>query len=165
MNIWESARIAVRALRVNKLRSVLTMLGIIIGVGAVIAMVGVGAGAQASVTERIESLGSNLIVATSGSVTSTGVRLGLGTQYTLTEDDAAAIAREISAVQVAAPSMKGKGQVVYGNLNWSTDVYGVTEDYLEARDWPLDAGRPSRNSSVTPIRSARSSGSRRSPSR
>jgi len=142
VNIWESARIAVRALRVNKLRSVLTMLGIIIGVGAVIAMVGVGAGAQASVTERIESLGSNLIVATSGSVTSTGVRLGLGTQYTLTEDDAAAIAREISAVQVAAPSMKGKGQVVYGNLNWSTDVYGVTEDYLEARDWPLDAGRP-----------------------
>src|SRR5439155_19991663 len=105
VNVWESARIAVRALRVNKLRSALTMLGIIIGVGAVIAMVGVGAGAQASVTERIESLGSNLIVATSGSVTSTGVRLGLGTQYTLTEDDAAAIAREISAVQVAAPSM------------------------------------------------------------
>jgi len=142
MNVWESARIAVRALRVNKLRSALTMLGIIIGVGAVIAMVGVGAGAQASVTERIESLGSNLIVATSGSVTSTGVRLGLGTQYTLTEDDAAAIAREISAVQVSAPSMKAKGQVVYGNLNWSTDVYGVTEDYLEAHDWPLDGGRP-----------------------
>jgi len=142
MNVWESARIAVRALRVNKLRSALTMLGIIIGVGAVIAMVGVGAGAQASVTERIESLGSNLIVATSGSVTSTGVRLGLGTQYTLTEDDAAAIAREIPGVQVSAPSMKAKGQVVYGNLNWSTDVYGVTEDYLEAHDWPLDGGRP-----------------------
>jgi len=79
VNVWESARSALRALRVNKLRSALTMLGIIIGVGAVIAMVGVGAGAQASVTERIESLGSNLIVATSGSVTSTGVRFGLGT--------------------------------------------------------------------------------------
>ena len=141
MNVWESVRVAVRALRVNKLRSALTMLGIIIGVGAVIAMVGVGAGAQESVTERIESLGSNLIVATSGSVTSSGVRLGQGTQYTLTEDDAAAVAREIEAVQVAAPSIKGKGQVVFGNLNWSTDIYGVTEDYLEARDWPLVAGR------------------------
>ncbi|PYN23800.1 MAG: multidrug ABC transporter substrate-binding protein [Candidatus Rokuibacteriota bacterium] len=141
MNVWESVRIALRALRVNKLRSALTMLGIIIGVGAVIAMVGVGAGAQESVTERIESLGSNLIVATSGSVTSSGVRLGQGTQYTLTEDDAAAVAREIQVVQVAAPSIKGKGQVIFGNLNWSTDIYGVTEDYLEARDWPLLAGR------------------------
>jgi len=141
VNVWESVRIALRALRVNKLRSALTMLGIIIGVGAVIAMVGVGAGAQESVTERIESLGSNLIVATSGSVTSSGVRLGQGTQYTLTEDDAAAVAREIQVVQVAAPSIKGKGQVVFGNLNWSTDIYGVTEDYLEARDWPLVAGR------------------------
>ena len=141
MNVWESVRIALRALRVNKLRSALTMLGIIIGVGAVIAMVGVGAGAQESVTERIESLGSNLIVATSGSVTSSGVRLGQGTQYTLTEDDAAAVAREIQVVQVAAPSIKGKGQVIFGNLNWSTDIYGVTEDYLEARDWPLVAGR------------------------
>ena len=142
MNVWESARSALRALRVNKLRSALTMLGIIIGVGAVIAMVGVGTGAQASVTERIESLGTNLIIATSGSVTSSGARLGQGTQYTLTEDDAVAIAREIQVVQVAAPSAKGKGQVVFGNLNWSTDIYGVTEDYLEARDWPLDAGRP-----------------------
>jgi putative ABC transport system permease protein len=142
VNVWESVRIAVRTLRVNKLRSALTMLGIIIGVGAVISMVGVGAGAQASVTERIESLGSNLIVATSGSKTSSGVRLGQGTQYTLTEDDAAAIAREIQAVQVAAPSAKGKGQVVFGNLNWSTDIYGVTAEYLEAHDWPLVAGRP-----------------------
>jgi putative ABC transport system permease protein len=142
MNVWESARIAVRALCVNKLRSALTMLGVIIGVGAVIAMVAVGAGAQASVTERIESLGSNLIHATSGSVTSTGVRLGQGTHYTLTEDDAAAIAREIPTVQLAAPSVKGKGQVVFGNLNWATDIYGVTADYLEARDWALIAGRP-----------------------
>jgi len=141
VNVWESARIAIRTLRVNKLRSALTMLGVIIGVGAVITMVAVGAGAQASVTERIESLGSNLIVATSGSVTSTGVRLGQGTQYTLTEDDAAAIAQEIQAVQLAAPSMKAKGQVVFGNLNWSTDIYGVTADYLEAHDWPLVAGR------------------------
>ena len=135
MNVWESARIALRALRVNKLRSALTMLGIIIGVAAVIAMVGVGAGAQASVTERIESLGSNLIIARSGSVTSGGVRLGQGTQFTLTEDDAASIAREVRTVRVAAPSTKGTAQVVYGNLNWSTEIHGVTEDYVEARDW------------------------------
>src|SRR5437773_12263538 len=118
------------------------MLGILVGVGAVIAMVGVGTGAQASVTERIESLGTNLIIATSGSVTSSGARLGQGTQYTLAEDDAVAIAREIQVVQVAAPSAKGKGQVVFGNLNWTTDIYGVTEDYLESRDWPLDYRRP-----------------------
>src|SRR5213078_3592429 len=105
VNVWESVRIALRALRVNKLRSALTMLGIIIGVGAVIAMVGVGAGAQARVAEQIGSLGSNLIILKSGSVTTSGVRLGGETQSTITEDDAAAIPREIPAVQVAAPSM------------------------------------------------------------
>jgi len=142
VNAWESARIALRALRVNKLRSALTMLGIIIGVGAVIAMVGVGAGAQARVAEQIEKLGSNLIILTSGSVTSSGVRLGQGTQFTITEDDAAAMPREIPVVLVASPSVQGTGQVVYGNLNWSTVIQGVTADYLEARDWPLIAGRP-----------------------
>ena len=142
MSVWQSARIAVRALRVNKLRSALTMLGIIIGVGAVIIMVGVGAGAQARVAEQIESLGSNLIMLMSGSVTSSGVRLGQGTQLTISEDDAAAIAREVPAVQVAAPSVRGTAQVVYGNLNWATTIQGVTADYVEARDWPLVTGRP-----------------------
>ena len=142
MSVWQSARIAVRALRVNKLRSALTMLGIIIGVGAVIVTVGVGAGAQARVAEQIESLGSNLIILMSGSVTSSGVRLGQGTQLTISEDDAAAIAREVPAVQVAAPSVRGTAQVVYGNLNWATTIQGVTADYVEARDWPLVTGRP-----------------------
>jgi putative ABC transport system permease protein len=142
VNVRQSARIAVRALRVNKLRSALTMLGIIIGVGAVIVMVGVGAGAQARVAEQIESLGSNLIMLMSGSVTSSGVRLGQGTQLTISEDDAAAIAREVPAVQVAAPSVRGTAQVVYGNLNWATTIQGVTADYVEARDWPLVTGRP-----------------------
>ncbi|MEK7879612.1 MAG: ABC transporter permease, partial [candidate division NC10 bacterium] len=104
MNIWASARIAVRALRVNKLRSILTMLGIIIGVGAVIAMVAVGAGAQARVAEQIQSLGSNLMVILSGSTTSGGIRMGHGTQLTITEEDAWAIQREVPSVQVAAPS-------------------------------------------------------------
>jgi putative ABC transport system permease protein len=117
------------------------MLGIIIGVAAVIAMVGVGAGAQARVAEQIQSLGSNLIIVLSGSVTSSGTRMGTGSQLTITEDDSAAIAREIPLIQAAAPSVRGTAQVVYGNLNWSTVIQGVTADYFEARDWPVLDGR------------------------
>jgi putative ABC transport system permease protein len=137
MNVAQSVKIAVRSLRVNKLRSVLTMLGIIIGVGAVIAMVAVGAGAQARVAEQIQSLGSNLIIVLSGSVTASGIRLGQGSQLTITEDDAAAIAREVPAVQIAAGMVRGTTQVVYGNLNWATVTQGVPQEYLEARDWVL----------------------------
>jgi putative ABC transport system permease protein len=110
-------------------------------VAAVIAMVGVGAGAQARVAEQIQSLGSNLIIVLSGSVTSSGIRLGTGSQLTISEDDAAAIAREIPLVQAAAPSVRGTAQVVYGNLNWATSIQGVTPDYFEARDWPVTDGR------------------------
>jgi putative ABC transport system permease protein len=138
----QAVRIALRSLRVNKLRSALTMLGIIIGVGAVITMVAVGAGAQARVAEQIQSLGSNLIIVLSGSVTSGGLRMGTGSQQTITEDDALAIGREVASVQVAAPSVRGSAQVVFGNLNWSTVVQGVTPDYFEARDWTLVGGRP-----------------------
>jgi putative ABC transport system permease protein len=141
VSIWQSVRIAGRALRVNKLRSALTMLGIIIGVAAVIAMVGIGAGAQARVAEQIQSLGSNLIIVLSGSVTSSGIRLGMGSQLTISEDDAAAIAREVPLVQAAAPAVRGTAQVVYGNLNWATVIQGVTPDYFEARDWPVMDGR------------------------
>jgi len=140
--VLQALRIALRSLRVNKLRTALTMLGIMIGVAAVIAMVSVGTGAQARVAEQIQSLGSNLIIALSGSTNAAGVRLGQGSQVTITEDDAAAIAREVSAVQVAAPASRGNAQVVYGNLNWSTAIQGVTADYFEARDWPVDVGRP-----------------------
>jgi len=142
MIAFQSVRIAIRALRVNKLRSALTMLGIIIGVGAVIAMVSVGAGAQARIAEQIQSLGSNLIIVLSGSVTQSGVRLGTGSQLTISEDDAAAIVREVRAVQVSAPSVRGTAQVVAGGLNWATVIQGVTPDYFEARDWAVVAGRP-----------------------
>jgi putative ABC transport system permease protein len=141
MNPLQSCRVALRALRVNKLRSALTMLGIIIGVGAVIAMVGVGSGAQARVAEQIQSLGSNLIIVLSGSSTSGGIRLGQGSQLTITEEDAAALAREIPGVQAAAPSMRGNAQVVAGNLNWATGIQGVTPDYFEVREWSAAAGR------------------------
>src|SRR5216110_846343 len=140
--VLQALRIALRSLKVNKLRTALTMLGIMIGVAAVIAMVSVGAGAQARVAEQIQSLGSNLIIALSGSSNAAGVRLGQGSQLTITEEDAAAIAREVPAVQVAAPSSRGNAQVVYGNLNWSTGIQGVTADYFEARDWPVEVGRP-----------------------
>jgi putative ABC transport system permease protein len=140
--VLQALRIALRSLKVNKLRTALTMLGIMIGVAAVIAMVSVGAGAQARVAEQIQSLGSNLIIVLSGSTTSSGIRLGQGSQLTITEEDAAAIAREVPAVQVTAPVSRGTAQVVYGNLNWSTQIQGVTADYFEARDWPVDVGRP-----------------------
>ena len=140
--VLQALRIALRSLKVNKLRTALTMLGIMIGVAAVIAMVSVGAGAQARVAEQIQSLGSNLIIALSGSSNAAGVRLGQGSQLTITEEDAAAIAREVPAVQVAAPSSRGNAQVVYGNLNWSTGIQGVTAEYFEARDWPVEVGRP-----------------------
>jgi len=142
VNALASARIAVRALRVNKLRSILTMLGIIIGVAAVIAMVSVGSGAQARIADQIQSLGSNLLVVLSGSISSGGVRLGSGTQLTITEDDAWAIQREVPAVQAAAPAMRGGGQVVWGNLNWSTVIQGVTPEFFEARDWAVVQGQP-----------------------
>jgi putative ABC transport system permease protein len=126
---------------VNTLRTILTMLGIIIGVGAVIAMIAVGAGAQARVAEQIQSLGSNLIIVLSGSVTSSGVRIGSGSSMTITEDDAWAITREIPAVQVAAPSVRGSAQIVYGNLNWGTVVQGVTPEYFDAREWGVVEGQ------------------------
>ena len=141
MNALQAVRIALRSLRVNKLRSALTMLGIIIGVGAVITMVAVGSGAQARVAEQIQSLGSNLIIVLSGSTSAGGVRLGQGSQLTITEEDSAAIAREIPAVQGSAPSMRGNAQVVYGNLNWATGIQGVTPDYSEVREWGVTSGR------------------------
>jgi putative ABC transport system permease protein len=138
---WASARIAVRALRVNKLRSALTMLGIVIGVGAVITMVAVGAGAQARVAEQIQSLGSNMIIVLSGSALAGGVRMGSGSQLTITEDDAWAIQREITAVAAAAPTSRGGAQVVYGNLNWATGIQGVTLEFFTTREWDVADGR------------------------
>jgi len=116
------------------------MLGIVIGVGAVIVMIAVGAGAQQRVEEQIRALGSNLLLVMSGATTAGGVRLGFGSNFTLSEDDAAAINREIPEA-IAAPALRGSAQIVWGNTNWSTQIYGVTPEYLEARQWPLAAGR------------------------
>jgi putative ABC transport system permease protein len=140
MKIGSLLRIALRALAVNKLRSALTMLGIVIGVGAVIVMIAVGAGAQRRVEEQIRALGSNLLLVMPGSTTAGGVRLGFGSGSTLTEDDVVAINREIPEA-LAAPALRGSAQVVWGNSNWSTQVFGVTPEYLDVRQWPLAGGR------------------------
>jgi putative ABC transport system permease protein len=141
MNFSSLLRIALRALAINKLRSALTMLGIVIGVGAVIVMIAVGAGAQKRVEEQIRALGSNLLLIMSGARTQGGVRLAVGSGQTLSEDDAIAINREIPEA-LAAPALRGGAQVVWGNANWSTQIYGTTPEYLLVREWQLAAGRP-----------------------
>ena len=141
MFLLQSIRIALRALRINKLRSALTMLGIVIGVGAVIAMVAIGNGATQRIQEQIASIGSNLLMVLPGSATSGGMRMGFGSTMTLTEDDARAIAAEIPGVLTASGSMRGTAQLVFGNQNWSTAIQGTAPDYLEIRDWDLDSGR------------------------
>jgi len=141
MSMLMVLRVALKALRVNKLRTLLTMLGMIIGVAAVIAMISIGAGAQERVREQIKNLGSNLILVLPGSTTASGVRLGWGAAQMLTEEDARAIALEVEGVVVAAPVVRGTGQVVAGGANWATQFYGTSNDYLVARDWPIASGR------------------------
>jgi putative ABC transport system permease protein len=133
-------RIALRALKVNRMRSALTMLGIIIGVAAVIAMVGVGAGATERIQQQIQSIGSNLIIVLPGSLSSNGVRLGSGAVASLTQDDAKAIAAECPSVAVTAPTVRGGVQVVYGNNNWATIAQGVTPEYMTIRDYTMLSG-------------------------
>ncbi|HUJ18380.1 MAG TPA: ABC transporter permease [Nitrospirota bacterium] len=142
INIPSTLKISFRALRVNKMRSALTMLGIVIGVAAVIAMVAVGTGASRQIAEQISSMGSNLLIVMPGSTTSGGVRMGAGTQSTLTMNDAEAIVKESSSVEEVAPTLGGGAQVVYGHMNWSTTVTGTTPGMLTVRDWSLAMGRP-----------------------
>jgi len=141
INVPDTLKISLRAIRINKMRSGLTMLGIIIGVGSVIAMLAVGTGASEKIRQQISSIGSNLLLIHPGSTTSGGLRMGMGSQPTLTKDDADAILREIPKVQEVAPVLSGVAQVVYGNQNWSTGVYGSTPGIFVVRDLSLVAGR------------------------
>ena len=136
MTIWT----ALRALRRNKLRSGLTMLGIIIGVAAVISMVSIGQGADAAVQQQILSLGNNMLMIVPGATTSSGARSGWGGVSTLSTADAAAIKRECPAVADVTYFRRQVVQVVYGDQNWSTVVQGTTPSYQKVRDWPLSAG-------------------------
>lgn len=137
---WESVLIALEGLKANKLRSILTMLGIIIGVGAVIAMVSIGLGVRQKVETSIAGLGSNLIIVMPGATSPSGVRLAAGSSTTLTNKDAEAIAREISGVSAVAPSVNRSYQLVYANQNWTTSVTGTTPEYLEVRNFNVESG-------------------------
>jgi putative ABC transport system permease protein len=127
------------AMVANRLRSFLTMLGMVIGVGAVIMMLAIGQGAQYEVDQSIASMGSNLFIVLSGSTTSGGVRMGGGAAPNLTLSDADAIA-ELPSIAAVAPAVPGTAQVIYGQNNWSTRIYGTTPSYLVVRDWRVASG-------------------------
>ncbi|MFZ5566356.1 MAG: ABC transporter permease [Pseudomonadota bacterium] len=141
MNWLAALRTAWRALVANTLRSILTMLGIIIGVAAVITMIAVGNGATERVQEQMKGLGSNVMLVLPGSLSAAGVRQAAQTRSRFTEEDAEAIAIEIPEVQAVAPSSRTTAQAVAQNANWNTNIWGTTNDYLEVRDWSLESGR------------------------
>lgn len=141
MDFIQTLKIALRALRTNKMRSFLTMLGIIIGIAAVIAMMAVGSGASYVISQQIASIGSNIILVIPGSTTSGGLRTGSGGAQTLTSDDVKAIMNECPSVSLAAGTVRTSSQVVFGNLNWSTVIMGGTPEMFEIREWPVTAGR------------------------
>jgi len=136
----ESIIIALDGLRANKLRAMLTMLGIIIGVGAVIAMVSIGMGVQDKISTSIAGLGSNLLVVTPGAAKTAGSRQAAGSSITLNEKDALAIAQEVSGVNLVAPTVSRQYQVVFGNQNWTTSVQGTTPDIMGVRNYKLEDG-------------------------
>ncbi|HUW24974.1 MAG TPA: ABC transporter permease [Gallionella sp.] len=136
-----------RAMGANRLRTLLTMLGMVIGVGAVVLMMSVGQGAQYAIKQSIAAMGSNLFILLSGSTTAGGVRSGGGGGYTLNVSDAEAIA-ELPGVQAVAPIHPGSAQVVYASNNWNTSVIGTTPDYLVARSWPIASGNAFTDSDV-----------------
>jgi putative ABC transport system permease protein len=142
MNLFLTFKVALRALGRNKLRSSLTMLGIIIGVGAVIAMVGIGQGASSSIQSQIANLGDNMLFVQSGSMNTGGMRGGAGSTNTLTPEDADAIERECPSVRAVSPGVRANGQLVFGNQNWvaSSGIQGTNEKFPDIRRWPLASG-------------------------
>ena len=144
----EIIHVSLRSLRANKMRSALTTLGIVIGVAAVVAMFAIGTGANRKVAAQITSMGSNLLVVRSGSVTSGGARMGGGATPSLSFADAEAIVKECPAVGKAAPTESRAVQIIYGNLNWSTRAEGTTPPMLDIRNWTIGSGRSFNNSEV-----------------
>lgn len=140
MNLWMTFRVAIRALNRNKMRATLTMLGIVIGVAAVIAMVSLGQGAQLSVQQQIASVGTNLLYVMAGSSNTSGMRSGSGSATTLTANDVEAILQEVPSVQYATPGVRANVTMIFGNQNWSTGVQGVNQNFIEIRQWPVASG-------------------------
>jgi putative ABC transport system permease protein len=142
MDLLNIIRVAFRALVRNKMRAALTMLGIIIGVSAVVAMVSIGQGAQATVQAQIDSIGTNLLFVSAGAQNVGGVRSGTGDSgtNTLTVEDLDAIKREVPSVSMVTPTVNARGQLVAGNMNWNTSIQGVSEQYPEVRKWSVQSG-------------------------
>jgi putative ABC transport system permease protein len=142
MNLFLTFRIAIRALTRNKLRSSLTMLGIMIGVGAVIANIAIGQGASSQAQASIANMGNNMLFVNAGSLNTGGMRGGAGSSNTLTPDDAAAIATDCPAVRAVSPGVRANGQLVFGNQNWvaSSGIQGANEKYPDIRSWPIATG-------------------------
>ncbi len=140
MQILDTLKIAVRALRRNLMRSLLTMLGILIGVGAVIAMVAIGQGAKAQVESQIAALGQNVVLVMSGNVTRGGFGMGFGSAPSLTKQDYEALRKEISGLAGISPDVRTSAQIAAGNQNVNTTVMGVGEDYVQIRSWPVSSG-------------------------
>ncbi len=134
-------KIAIRAIQANKMRSILTSLGVIIGVSAVIIMLSIGNGAQQSIQEEMKTMGSNLIIIRSGVATSSGARGGHGSQPTMKGSDGDAIQEKIPAIKLAAPVLEETAQIVYGNANWSTGITGTDNRMFEIKEWNLAYGR------------------------
>lgn len=149
MDLVSTLRVAFRALLRNRMRSVLTMLGIIIGVGAVIAMVGIGQGADETIQKQLANLGSNIVFVSSGSRNLGGLRLGWGATKTLVREDVNAILKECPAVASAAPGTQTSAQVVYENDNWGTRITGTTPEYFEIRAWLFQSGASFTQDDVT----------------
>lgn len=140
MHLFNTTKVALRALRRNKMRSILTALGIIIGVGAVIAMVSIGNGAKSQIEAQVASLGQNVITIFPGSFTSGGMRGGWGSSSSLTPDDAIAISREVPGVIGVTPEVRDRQQVIANGLNWNTQVMGESPDFPQIRSWPIAEG-------------------------
>ena len=141
INVSMISSIAFRAIKANKMRSILTSLGIIIGVAAVIIMLAVGNGAQISIKSDMQSMGSNLIIIRSGVATSSGARGGHGSQPTMKKADGDAIQQKIDAIRLAAPVLQETAQIVYGNANWSTQITGTDNRNFEIKEWDIAYGR------------------------
>ena len=148
MNLFALLRLALRGFVRHRMRSLLTTLGIVIGVGAFITMVAIGRGANARVSEQIASMGANMLVVQPGSSQQAGARGGAGTSAALTDDDVAAITRTASFVRWVAPLVQTQAQVVFGGANWSTTVTGTTASYLDIRTWPIQSGSAFTNQDV-----------------
>src|SRR6476469_4426802 len=149
MDLLSTLRVAFRALARNKMRTALTMLGIIIGIGAVIALVGIGQGADQTVQQQIAKLGSNMLFVSSGSMNMGGLSLGWGATKTLVREDVAAMLKECPAVAAAAPGTQTSAQVVYENDNWGTRITGTTPEYFEIRTWGFQSGAAFSDDAVT----------------